>query len=878
MTHSTDDVPIRSDRIVSLGAARASRPSPAIHHKPALARQLRPSIEGNPSGPFTARDEPQPVDYEPVKLQAAPRANLLASWPAPTISPWAPAELNDGPERAHLENTQGRPAVGEVLLLGSGDGLFFRPEGGQKAYWVAFSKVRTLALTRPLALVAPPSSADELRRRYRLVLADGLVKEGESAGAVRTESALFLYPPTGESAVTRLLVPAAQVRSFDWAESARGPLGLGLKDIEMPAAPPEALLAPAQILTSIPALLEALDAVGRNPIRRLGEVLVELRILTPAQLEQALDRQRVERHRCRKHVSLGAVLVEMGAVKSDQLKAVLIQKLGILRVDVRSFVADPEALRLVPRAHCHRHRLMPLCLDAHGRLVVAMDNPMSSEGLEAVRFTSGRRAVAVLANWSDMSAALGSRDVWAAHALLGANAQAAPKPNVDGSVSDLIEFDLAGVHELTSRLTLETPAAGEAESADVVREGDSTLVRLVNKILLDAMESGASDIHFESALDKRPTKIRMRRDGVLSDYAEVPARFRSAIVSRIKIMANLDIAEHRKHQDGKIDFSRFGPAKLELRVAIIPTANGLESVILRLLASAVPLSAEKLCLDARVLARLRQVVEKPHGLLLVCGPTGSGKTTTLHSLMSMINTPERKIWTAEDPVEITQEGLSQVQVNAKIGWTFTEALRSLLRADPDVIMIGEMRDRETAQTAVEASLTGHLVLSTLHTNSAPETVARLLDLGVDSFKFGDSLLGVLAQRLVRRVCPACSKPVVLGEEELARIALEYADGGVPDPSAVVAGWRERLGHEGRLVTARGEGCDECGGSGYKGRLGLHEFMGMTAPLRKLVHRRGEPEAIRERALVEGMRTLRQDGIEKALMGLTTLQQVRAACG
>ena len=281
------------------------------------------------------------------------------------------------------------------------------------------------------------------------------------------------------------------------------------------------------------------------------------------------------------------------------------------------------------------------------------------------------------------------------------------------------------------------------------------------------MESGASDIHIEPAAGNRPTRIRMRRDGALSDYAEIPARFRSAIVSRIKVMASLDIAEHRKHQDGKIDFSRFGPAKLELRVVIIPTVNGLESVILRLLASSKPLPIDKLCLGSGVLERLREVVEKPHGLLLVCGPTGSGKTTTLHSLMSLINTPERKIWTAEDPIEITQEGLSQVQVNPKIGWTFAETLRSLLRADPDVIMIGEIRDRETAQAAVEASLTGHLVFSTLHTNSAPETVARLLDLGVDPFKFGDSLLGVLAQRLVRRVCPACARPVELREEEVA---------------------------------------------------------------------------------------------------------------
>ena len=858
MKNSTDEVLIESNRIVNLDSAKASLAGQA---KPA------PSPKGARSG-----------DGEPVRLHAVPRVNLLAKWPAPAISPWSSAELNDGPERAQIETVQGDPAKGEVIMLGEGHGLFFRPEGVRNAQWVGFSGFRCLALTRPLALAAPPSRADELRRRYRVVLADGRTMQGESAGAVRTESALFLYPPTGDTAVTRLLFPCVHVRTFEWVESAHELVQLGIEDIELPPDPPRKPLPRNRVIESIPELLKALDAVGQDAIRRLGEVLVELRIVTPAQLKQALDRQRVERLRFRKHVPLGAVLLQMRAVEPAQLKAVLVQKLGILRVDVRKLMPDPAAVRLVPRAHCQRYRLIPLCLDLRGHLVVAMDDPMSSEALEAVRFSSGRRAVAVIANWRDIRVALDTDSAWEIGKRPDADIEVVFKPDAGNSGSETIEFDLTGVHDLTSRLTLETPAAGEAQTADVVCESDSTLVQLVNKIIVDAMESGASDIHIESTSSNRPTRIRMRRDGLLSDYAEIPARFRAAMVSRIKVMASLDIAEHRKHQDGKIDFSRFGAAKLELRVAIIPTTNGLESVILRLLASTTPLPVEKLCLDSRVLEQLRQVVEKPHGLLLVCGPTGSGKTTTLHSLISLINTPERKIWTAEDPIEITQDGLSQVQVNAKIGWTFVEALRSLLRADPDVIMIGEIRDRETAQTAVEASLTGHLVFSTLHTNSAPETVARLLDLGVDSFKFGDSLLGVLAQRLVRRVCPACVKPVALGDEDAARLAREYAADGSLEPSIILADWRERLGRKGQLFTAHGSGCDGCGGTGFKGRLGLHEFMAVSAPLRKLVHRRDEPEAVRERALSEGMRTLRQDGIEKALMGLTTIQQVRAACG
>ncbi len=851
MKHSRDGALIPSDRIVDLVAARGEAQS--------------------------AQAESQAPCGETVKLHAVPSGNMLAQWPAPPLSPWAQGELRNAPERAHLENLQDGAMEGEALVLSEGRGLFFRPSDAQGVRWVGYSDLQRLVLTRSLALAAPPARADELRRRYRVVLVDGRVVEGESAGAVRWDSALFLYPPAGDAAVTRMLIPGCLVRSFDWVEAARQPAQLAVENVEAAAkAPPGPV--PERVITSIRALLEALDKVGRNPLRRLGEALVEANLLAPAQLKRALERQRVEKLRFRKHVPLGKVLLDMRAVTPEQLKDVLVRKLGILRVDILRLLPDPEAARLVPHAQCYRHRVVPLCLDAKGGLVVAMDDPMSNDGLDAVRFSSGRRVVPVLAAWRDIRVALGSIDAWEGEATFGTDARFAPQPDADDAAPEAIEFDLSGVHELTSRLTLETPPTGESEPADAVRESDSTLVQLVNKIILDAMESGASDIHIEPASGNRVIRIRMRRDGALSDYAEIPARFRCAMVSRIKIMASLDIAEHRKHQDGKIDFSRFGPAKLELRVAIIPTVNGLESVILRLLASSKPLPVEKLCLGPGVLERLREVVEKPHGLLLVCGPTGSGKTTTLHSLIALINTPERKIWTAEDPIEITQEGLSQVQVHAKIGWTFAETLRSLLRADPDVIMIGEIRDRETAQAAVEASLTGHLVFSTLHTNSAPETVARLLDLGVDPFKFGDSMLGVLAQRLVRRVCPTCSRPVELRDEEVAEIALEYAEAGQADQPALVTDWRRRLGKKGGLYAMHGAGCEGCGGSGYKGRLGLHELMLTSAALRKLVHRRAEPEAVRERALAEGMRTLRQDGIEKALMGLTTMKQVRAACG
>jgi len=346
-------------------------------------------------------------------------------------------------------------------------------------------------------------------------------------------------------------------------------------------------------------------------------------------------------------------------------------------------------------------------------------------------------------------------------------------------------------------------------------------------------------------------------------------------------MCDLDISERRKPQDGKINFAKFSPQhKLELRVATIPTNNGLEDVVMRILASAKPLPVDRLGLSSENLERLKQAVERPYGMVLCVGPTGSGKTTTLHSALSHINVPERKIWTAEDPVEITQPGLRQVQVNPKIEWTFAKALRAFLRADPDVIMVGEIRDAETASMAVEASLTGHLVLSTLHTNSAPETVTRLLDMGLDPFNFGDSLLAVLAQRLVRRLCTECrkSRPAEKGEiDELLADYMHAFGSGEPPVSkdAVLERWRAQNSRDGRLLMHHSPGCKACDESGYKGRAGLHELMMISRELRHLVQTGARAETLAHTAMAEGMRTLRHDGIDKVLAGVTSIEEVRA---
>jgi type II secretory ATPase GspE/PulE/Tfp pilus assembly ATPase PilB-like protein len=376
--------------------------------------------------------------------------------------------------------------------------------------------------------------------------------------------------------------------------------------------------------------------------------------------------------------------------------------------------------------------------------------------------------------------------------------------------------------------------------------------------------------------------VRFRKDGQMRPYMELPHNYRNALIARLKIMCDLDISERRKPQDGKINFAKFVQGlRLELRVATIPTQGGLEDAVLRLLASSKPIPLSNLGLSPNNLERLSTAAQRPYGMLLCVGPTGSGKTTTLHSLLSSINTPERKIWTAEDPVEITQAGLRQVQVNPRIEWTFARALRSFLRADPDVIMVGEIRDEETAHVAIEASLTGHLVLSTLHTNSAPETVTRLLDMGMDPFNFADALLGVLAQRLVRRVCQRCRVAREASPEEVEELLHDYMhvmESAERTPAAddVLADWRKRFGTEGRLTLYKGVGCDNCSSTGFRGRAGIHELMMISRGLRHLIQTGARADDLQKHALGDGMRSLRQDGIEKVLAGVTTIEEVRAS--
>ena len=406
------------------------------------------------------------------------------------------------------------------------------------------------------------------------------------------------------------------------------------------------------------------------------------------------------------------------------------------------------------------------------------------------------------------------------------------------------------------------------EQRDEFDEASGKVVKLVDQILVTAYRKDASDIHIEPSPVNKRTDVRFRMDGICQEYIQIPNSMARGILSRIKVMAGLDIAERRLPQDGKIKFKRRGIPTFELRLATLPTTGGFEDAVLRILAKSGALKLDDMGLSERNLEIMKKIIGQPYGLVLVSGPTGSGKTTTLHSSLGYINKPGIKIWTAEDPVEITQQGLRQVEAKPKIGLDFARIMRAFLRADPDVIMIGEMRDEETASIGVEASLTGHLVFSTLHTNSAPETVTRLLDMGLNPLNFSDAFLGILAQRLVRRLCKNCRKEYHPSEEAYEEIVTDYgkeqfeATGIIYTPDLTVYG---------------PGGCDECSGTGYKGRIGIHELMESTPRIKKLIKKQATSEDLLAQAREEGMTTLKQDGIRKIFLGITDVSEIRRVC-
>jgi len=441
------------------------------------------------------------------------------------------------------------------------------------------------------------------------------------------------------------------------------------------------------------------------------------------------------------------------------------------------------------------------------------------------------------------------------------------------SESDIIRFldHFYGLEESVGQIRPDdAPAADKAGAgaSAVISESDSVIVKLVNKIINEACERSASDIHIEPDAKARDVKVRFRIDGECLPYKTLPFIYRSPIVSRIKIMSNLDITERRLPQDGKIHFRRPNAEEVELRVATVPTHGNVEDVVLRILTRGRIMLLEELRMTPDNYGRFRDTLKKPYGLILIVGPTGSGKTTTAHAALHILNKPNTKIWTAEDPVEIAQQGIRQVQVHHKIGYDFSHAMRAFLRADPDVIMVGEMRDYETAKMGIEASLTGHLVLSTLHTNNAPETIVRLLDMGIDPFAFADSLLCVLSQRLVRTLCPHCREAYHPDRHEFDELVRLYGDKFPADL---------RAAYDEKFHLYRAKGCRECNKMGYRGRMGIFELLVVSDLIKQMIITRKSIPVLRRTAMGEGMKTLLQDGILKIINGETDLTEVLGVC-
>ena len=816
------------------------------------------------------------------------------SWPTPELPAYPAAGLNSAPVMCEIEGHNGKLLSGELMLFAPDRGVLqLVMQKPHKSLALRLEQFRRLRLLEPLRAVPAATGEHELARQrpaipFRVDFLKAPAWQGLTVGHHDLPHGLFLYQPLDDyGTLQRWFVPRSSFSAVQLG------LKIGEALVEQHSTSPDKIaqaLAEQELLRSrklgdmlvvrqiisADELAEAIEQQARMPMVRIGEALCALGYVTDLQLEDALQQQRSDRS-----TPLGELLVRNGVVSRVDLQTALARKMGYPLVDVQNFPADSDALSRLPYAVAARLLALPLMRRA-GRLVVAVEDPSDRGKLDELEFAAQCKVVPVLARSGVLQGM-----VHKAYERLGAIAAGELSA---GEISWSPEGEAGDASKLLA--TMEKVDATQEDRDDpAIQQSDNSLVRLINSMILEAHAQGVSDIHVECPAGKEKVRIRFRRDGHLRPYLELPHTYRNALIARIKIMCDLDISEKRKPQDGKINFAKFVQnMRLELRVATIPTNGGQEDAVLRLLQSSKPIPLDNLGLSPVNLERFKAAIQRPYGMLLCVGPTGSGKTTTLHSAMGFINTPERKIWTAEDPVEITQAGLRQVQVNPRIEWTFAKALRAFLRADPDVIMVGEIRDEETAQVSVEASLTGHLVLSTLHTNSAPETVTRLLDMGMDPFNFADALLGVLAQRLVRKLCLHCRVAHSASAEEEKELLQDYMHvlrgvENAPEPNDVLADWRRRFGSQddnskdaGRscLTLYRPVGCDQCNKNGYRGRAAIHELMTVSHSLRHLIQTGRRADELQKQALSEGMRTLRQDGIEKVLAGVTTIEEVRAS--
>lgn len=786
----------------------------------------------------------------------------LSQWPTPFYYKFEEDLDTFDSEPCLIISSDGQEYFGDLVRFSPEEGVFkIQPFSGGVSRLKSES-INYLRLLQPVHLIRKENLLSEAhaeifdpseKQQCSIVFENDKRLDGETVGFAIDKTGLYLFLAHTDDTVIRCFVPAASIKHYQIGKK----IGQMLieekiathKEISSGLEKQEQLRNQrlGEYLTSeqIVSPEQLVSALGRQSgtVLKLGDLLIQEKLITPEILQEALTKQRTD-----KKVALGEILINMGVVNAEVVQSMLAKKLGIPFVNVRKFYVNPTTFHMVPINFITKYSILPLYHSDH-TLVVAMENPLVWEPLNELRVITNLTVVPVMGTREDI--------VFVINEMRDAKSS---KQKID---------------ELAVGMTFD---ADEEVTEDAIAETDNTLVGLVNKMMMDAYNQGVSDIHIETYLGKRNTLVRFRKDGVIGKYFEFPSTFRKALISRIKIMAKLDISERRRPQDGKIELKLSQDKKVEFRVATVPTSNGLEDVVMRVLAGAKPIPLEKLGLPDAMFVRIKELVTKPYGLFLICGPTGSGKTTTLHSVLGHINSPDRKIWTAEDPIEITQDGLRQVQVNSNIGWTFAAAMRSFLRADPDVIMVGEIRDAETAKIAIQASLTGHMVFSTLHTNSAAESMVRLLDLGMDPFNFSDALVGILAQRLARRHCPACKQGYAATNDEIYALAEEYCIGMPFTPEDIMAKWKNAYQNkDGEITLYSANGCRECEGTGYKGRMGLYEFLEANPPIKKLIQHQASVDEIQVTAIQNGLRTLKQSGIELVLQGQTDMFQIRSVC-
>ena len=580
---------------------------------------------------------------------------------------------------------------------------------------------------------------------------------------------------------------------------------------------------------------------------RLGDLLLKEKRITPEQLQEALNYQR------QKGGKLGFALVSLGFAKEAEITALLSKQFGVPSIAIGQFQIDPSVIKLVPAETAQKYQIIPLSRSG-ATLTIAMTDPTNVFAMDDIKFMTGYNVEPVVASETEVDEAL---QRYYGKAAVAAASAADAAANAGPSALEMASQALENMPMLDDPGDVEVLNEFEEISAEALaKQGEEApVIKLVNVILMSAIQKGASDIHIEPY--EKELRVRYRIDGLLYNIMAPPMKFRDAITSRIKIMSKLDIAEKRLPQDGriKIRFQDKGVNRdIDFRVSCLPTLFG-EKIVMRLLdKEKLMLDMTKLGFEVESLAKFETAIGKPWGMVLVTGPTGSGKTNTLYSSIARINTTETNIMTAEDPVEFNLMGVNQVQVRENIGLNFAAALRSFLRQDPNTILVGEIRDFETAEIAVKAALTGHLVLSTLHTNDAPSTVNRLMNMGIEPFLVASSLNLVCAQRLVRRICKNCSEPHPAPPEALMQAGFNAEDAGT-------------------VVPNKGKGCEKCNNTGYKGRVGLYEVMEITEELRELILVGASGLELRRKAVEEGMITLRGSGLLKVKQGMTTIEEV-----